>query len=253
VIVAARSFETELRFYVDQAVTLAPDAVVGTVAGERDAMNQDIARHTTTPKMVSVYASDPLTAAGIGVLLAGHPEYVLLPEQHEAEADVVVISADSVTADFVDTLREINTRTTARLVLILTDRWMIDVFTAAEFDLAAVIPRAEISAERLVRAVDTVMRGGAELPADMQGRLLTQIHRLQRDTLGPRGLNAHGLDDREVEVLRLLAAGCSVRDIGIKLSYSERTVKNILHVLLTRLGLHNRTHAVAYAIRAGII
>ena len=37
------------------------------------------------------------------------------------------------------------------------------------------------------------------------------------------------------------------------MSYSERTVKNILHDLTTRLQLKNRTHAVAYAMREGLI
>jgi DNA-binding NarL/FixJ family response regulator len=202
---------------------------------------------------VSVRASDPLAAAGIGALLDGRPEFLVVPRHREREADVIVVATDSVTPDFVDTLREISTNTTARLLLIMSDRWAIDIFAAAEVGLAAVVPRSEVSADRLSKAIDTVVRGGAELPGELQGQLLAQIRRLQREVLQPRGLNAHGFNDREVDVLRLLAAGFGIRDIGAKLSYSERTVKNVLHAMITRLGLRNRTHAVAYAMRAGII
>jgi DNA-binding NarL/FixJ family response regulator len=216
-------------------------------------MNGDALVEPAGRRLVSVHASDPLAAAGIGALLAGRPEFVLVPRHRESTADVIVISVDSVTMDFVDTLREISTRTRARLVLILADRWAVDIFAAAEAGLAAVIPRNEVSGDRLSNAINTVAGGGAELPTDLQGQMLAQIRQLQREVLRPRGLNAHGFDDREVDVLRLLAAGFGIRDIGAKLSYSERTVKNVLHALMTRLGLRNRTQAVAYAVRAGII
>ena len=44
-----------------------------------------------------------------------------------------------------------------------------------------------------------------------------------------------------------------VREVGRQLFYSERTVKNIVHDVTSRLDLRNRTHAVAYAIRQGLI
>jgi DNA-binding CsgD family transcriptional regulator len=58
---------------------------------------------------------------------------------------------------------------------------------------------------------------------------------------------------REVEVLRLIADGMDTLEIAQRLSYSERTVRNIIHALLTRMKLRNRTHAVAYALRNGAI
>jgi DNA-binding NarL/FixJ family response regulator len=42
-------------------------------------------------------------------------------------------------------------------------------------------------------------------------------------------------------------------EVGRDLYYSDRTVKNILHDVTSRLNLRNRTHAVAYAIRQGLI
>jgi DNA-binding NarL/FixJ family response regulator len=215
--------------------------------------NDDTAPTAIGRKRVSVYASDPLTAAGVSALLIGRPDLFVLPRNRELEADVVIVAVDTVTVDFIDTLRQMSGRTGGRFVVILEDQWASDLFTAAELGIDAVIPRAEVSADRLSRAITTICRGGAELPADIQGRLLAQIRQLRRDVLQPRGLNAHGLDDREVDVLRLLASGFSIPEIADKVSYSERTVKNILHALISRLGMRNRTQTVAYAIRAGVI
>jgi len=71
--------------------------------------------------------------------------------------------------------------------------------------------------------------------------------------LRPRGLTVSGFTDRELEVLRLLADGLDTGEVAAKLNYSQRTVKNIIYAVMTRFGLRNRTHAVAYAIRTGAL
>ncbi len=53
--------------------------------------------------------------------------------------------------------------------------------------------------------------------------------------------------------MRLVADGHDTSEIAAQLCYSERTVKNVLHDLNTRLQLKNRSHAVAYAVREGLI
>ncbi len=58
---------------------------------------------------------------------------------------------------------------------------------------------------------------------------------------------------RELDVLALVADGLSTREVARTLAYSERTIKNILQDLTTRFGLRNRTQAVAWALRNGLI
>jgi DNA-binding NarL/FixJ family response regulator len=91
------------------------------------------------------------------------------------------------------------------------------------------------------------------VPPDLLGRLLDQVGRLQRQVLDPRGFTFAGLSGREIEVLRLVADGHDTKEIAATLCYSERTVKNVLHEITTRLQLRNRSHAVAYAMREGLI
>jgi DNA-binding NarL/FixJ family response regulator len=71
--------------------------------------------------------------------------------------------------------------------------------------------------------------------------------------LNPRGLSFAVLTDREIKVLKLLADGLDTAEVGRRLFYSERTVKNIVHDVTSRLNLRNRTQAVAYALRQGLI
>jgi DNA-binding CsgD family transcriptional regulator len=91
------------------------------------------------------------------------------------------------------------------------------------------------------------------MPPNLVGELLKHIERLQRDVLTPHGLTAAGLTPREVDVLRLMADGLDTAEIAGKLCYSERTVKNVIYGVTHRLKLRNRSHAVAYALRSGLI
>jgi len=61
------------------------------------------------------------------------------------------------------------------------------------------------------------------------------------------------LSEREVQVLHYLSQGLDTTQIAQRMRYSERTIKNTLHTLMTRLKLRNRSHAVAYAIQAGLL
>ena len=113
--------------------------------------------------------------------------------------------------------------------------------------------RNEAVPERMVAAIQAASAGDGSVPADLLGRLLDHVGRLQRQVLSPRGLSFRGLTDREVEVLKLVADGYDTAEIAADLAYSERTIKNIIHDVTTRLNLRNRSHAVAYAVRQGLI
>ena len=61
------------------------------------------------------------------------------------------------------------------------------------------------------------------------------------------------LTDREQQVLSLIAAGHPTREVAQELCYSERTVKNVLHDVVTKLNARSRSQAVAFAVREGLI
>lgn len=78
---------------------------------------------------------------------------------------------------------------------------------------------------------------------------------LRKDaSAGPQQRAEHSpspLAPRERQVLGLIAAGSTTREIALELSYAERTVKNILHDAVTKLGARSRSQAVANAVRGG--
>ena len=201
---------------------------------------------------VALHTSDPLVSAGLAAMLAPRTDITMVSLADDEGADVIMV--DDRVDDLPQALHALRERRpVAKLVVLGGDDWKADLFAAAEAGLAAVIPRSEISVKRIIHCIETVAQGGGDLPLALQGTMLDQMRHVQSKVLRPRGLTAHGLDHREVDVLRLLANGLGIREIGVELCYSERTVKNILHILMTRLRLNNRAHAVAYAIRAGVI
>ena len=63
----------------------------------------------------------------------------------------------------------------------------------------------------------------------------------------------NGLTPREIDVLRLVAAGNTNKEIGARLSLTEVTVKSHVKNILAKLGANDRTHAVTIALKRGII
>lgn len=203
---------------------------------------------------VALRAQDPISQAGVASQLRARPE-VSVTEWVEGDASpqIVVVVVDAVDDEVLTMLRHIQRTSTARAVLVTTDIDEQKLVSAAECGVAGVVRRAEATPEHLVQVIGTVARGEGHLPSDLLGRLLEEVGRLQGQVLGPRGLHFTGLAAREVDVLRLVAEGYDTADIATKLAYSERTIKNVLHAVMTRLQLRNRSHAVAYAMRQGLI
>jgi DNA-binding NarL/FixJ family response regulator len=202
---------------------------------------------------VAVHAGDPITLAGAISCLRARAELQVVPERRLSEAQVFVVCADAVNADVMGLLRRTAESTPVKIVLV-TDRFHdADLLAAVECGVVAVLPKAAASGERLVHAVLAAKRGMGDMPPTLLGSLLAQVERLHKEVLRPNGLTASGLAPREIDVLRLMAEGWDTAQIATKLSYSERTVKNVVYAVMSRLGLRNRPHAVAYAMRSGVI
>lgn len=202
---------------------------------------------------VLVHARDPISEAGVASELRPRPEVRVVRATDTENARVVVVVADSVDEDTLASLRHIQRKGTSRAVLVAGRLDDGDLVKAVETGVVGLVRRGEATPERLVSVITAAASGEGSVPPDLLGRLLDQVGKLQRHVLGPRGLMFTGLSPREVEVLRLLADGLDTAEIAHQLAYSERTVKNVVHDVTTRLQLRNRSHAVAYALREGLI
>lgn len=146
-----------------------------------------------------------------------------------------------------------STNPETRIVLVAETISEHHLMRAVTCGLVSFLPREEADRDRVVKIIRESSRNRALVPEQMVGWLLEQVRTIQRTVLVPNGLTLGGLQEREVEVLRLLADGLDTVEIAQRLSYSERTIKNIVSGMLTRLNLRNRSHAVAYAMRCGAL
>jgi DNA-binding NarL/FixJ family response regulator len=202
---------------------------------------------------VAIATTDPLSRAGLAAQLQGHPSMEVVDAVEPDGAGVVVVVADEVDDATTREIRAIRSTGQEHVVLLVTKVDDASLLAAVEAGVSGVVRRSQATPAQLVSAIGAAAAGEGTLPPDLLGRLLSQVGRLQRQVLHPRGLTFAGLTEREVAVLRLLAEGLDTAEVGHRLYFSERTVKNVIHDVTSRLDLRNRTHAVAYAIRQGLI
>ena len=207
------------------------------------------------PVTVALLADDPVTGQGAAALLGLRKDVTVLAADRRHEAQVVLILVNRVTEETLGWIEGAAEAAVGDVGFVLVGDGIRErqVLRAVTHGLVSVIPRQEADFERILGAVRAVRDGRLEMPAVAVGWLADQLRRIQRDILEPRQLTAAGLEAREVEVLRMLSEGLGTAQIALDLHYSERTVKNIIHGVLTRLNLRNRTEAVAYALRAGVL
>lgn len=207
------------------------------------------------PIRVAVHATDPLSRAGLVGLLSGRAE-VTVVRLPEPTPDVLVVSVPRLGVASIELLRRLATEVGVPTVLVTSDVTERQLVALVKYRIVSVLPVAAATGERLTQSVTAAAAGGAILPARMVGYLIAHINHLmeQRRVMDRRypGSRA-GLAPGEVDVLRLVAEGLDTDKIAVMLSSSTRAVQNRLYVLTRRLGLRNRSHAVAYAIRAGVL
>ncbi len=205
---------------------------------------------------IAVLAGDPMTGEGAVSCLRRYPGLKVVPQEEHRHADVVLMITPDVTEETVLLMESVTARSAnpgVGVVLVTGHIGDAHLLRAVRHGLRGVMWRQDSTYDKVVEAVRAVADGGAALPLPVQGRLVDHIREVQRDVLGPLGLTASGLETREVDVLRLLAEGLETTEIAQKLNYSERTIKSIVSVMMNRLGLRNRTHAVAFALRSGTL
>lgn len=202
---------------------------------------------------VFVHADDPISRSGVVSQLRQRPELLLLYQDGPEHPTVVFVVADAVDAATATVLRRLGRTTAARLVLIVATIDDTGLTEAMDCGVVGLVRRAEASSERLVQVAQAVARGEGSVPPDLLSRLMVQMGRIHQQLVDPHSLSFGALSQRETEVLKLVADGFNTREIATRLAYSERTVKNVLHDVTNRLQLRNRSHAVAYALRQGLI
>jgi DNA-binding NarL/FixJ family response regulator len=233
-------------------------ATLGGWTSEHIATDRSSSAHVqraARPVATTVLCADPVLADGANAYLRGRPEI----DVDAGPADVLLVFGDRVDQTLRDSIEAVRAELVAahpeaspRLVLVADEMAERHLWWAVGQGLAGVLPRRTTSWDDVVGALVKARDGDAELPASTVGWLLDQVRALET-RLAEVGVNAAGLTARETEILRLFAAGLDTADVAREMNYSERTIKSTVYGVKERLGLRNRVHLVAHALRIGAI
>ena len=185
---------------------------------------------------VRVVAPDAIGAAGLARLLRCHPRIV-----ESVSPDVIVFATPGVDSAAMERIRRLSG---VPIVLLAGAVGEASLLALIDCGVVGIVDRGRADSGELAAAVLAAAEWKSLLPKDLLGRLV----RSRPAASGPVGLSA-----REVEVLRLLADGAETAEIARRLTYSESTIKHVLHTLSARFHFRNRVHAVAFALRAGVL
>ncbi|WP_331741169.1 LuxR C-terminal-related transcriptional regulator (plasmid) [Streptomyces sp. NBC_01527] len=206
---------------------------------------------------VIVLAEDRLTAQGVEAHLATDDRLRVLPAGTEESPDVLlVITAELAERTFAVLQRfcREDPAEAPRLILVADKPTAEQLVRVVGLGLIAFMSRDQTTLADITEMLCAVARGVASLPQSLLESLLEQIRtRRWNDQTADLDDDSSSFTTREIAVLRQLAAGLSTTEIAAALHYSERTVKYIIHEMITRHGLRNRVHAVAYALRQGLL
>ncbi len=192
---------------------------------------------------------------GLRTVLADEPDIELVGEADrgsEALAlvqslrpDVVLLDLVMPGMDGIEVIRRIRASSPGTRLIVLTsfsDDWR--VFEAVRAGATGYLLKDVLKPE-LTRAIHAAARGEPVLHPEAQRGLVRKVG-------SPDARPLERLTERELDVLRLIARGCSNKEIASILHLSEGTVKGYVSIVLDKLDVEDRTQAALYAVRHGL-
>jgi DNA-binding NarL/FixJ family response regulator len=202
--------------------------------------------------MIRILAVDdhPLLRKGIAALVNAEPDMKLVAEASNGDEavesfrlhrpDVTLMDLQLPGVNGIEAINRILSEfPDARIIVLTTYTGDAQVLRALRAGARAYLLKGHVHRE-LLEAIHTVHAGRKRIPPDIAVELAE--HATQDE-----------LSFREIEVLRLIAAGNSNKQIGDQLSIGEATVKSHVTNILSKLSANDRAHAVTIGLKRGII
>ncbi len=167
------------------------------------------------------------------------------------QPQVILLDLSMPKIDGIGTLKLLNENNIKIPVIILT------TFDDHEFILKGIQAGAkgyllkDVSLDTLIDGIETVYNGNRLMQPALTERLMQSLQGVKSEFDAPEIIEP--LSPKELEVLGLMASGCSNKEISNVLHKSEGTIKNHVSNVLAKLGVRDRTRAVLLAIERGIL
>ena len=202
--------------------------------------------------MIRVMTVDdhPLLRDGIAALLGNQPDMELVAEASTGREaldlfrthrpDITLMDLQMPEMSGIDAISAIRGEfPDARIVMLTTHAGDVQVSRALKAGARAYLLKGLLRKE-LLETIRAVHAGHKRVSSEVAAEIAEHA---TDDALTPR----------ETDVLRLVAKGNANKAIGARLSLTEETVKSHIRSVLAKLGANDRTHAVAIAVKRGII
>jgi DNA-binding NarL/FixJ family response regulator len=202
------------------------------------------------PIRILVIDDHPMIRAGVTATIGPEPDMTVVAlastgkegvEQYRLhQPDVTLMDLKMPVMGGVEAIRVIRTEfPSAKIIVVSTYEGDEDIYRALEAGAITYLLK-DMLAEKMVQMIREVAEGGRPIPPDVAQRLTGRMFQAV-------------LTNREVEVLRLVARGMRNKEIAAELNISDETVQGHVKNILAKLAVHDRTEAVAVAIRRGIV
>ncbi len=207
---------------------------------------------STGPSSIRIMTVDdhPLLRQGIAAIIKTQPDMELVAEACDGEEavaqfrrhrpDVALMDLQMPNVNGTEAISRIRSEyPDAKILVLSTYAGDVQVLRALKAGARGYLLKGNVRTE-LLEAIRTVHAGRKRIPPEIAAELAD-----------------HAADDalssREIDVLRLIAAGNGNKQIADKLCIGETTVKNHISNILSKLGANDRTHAVTIGLQRGII
>jgi DNA-binding NarL/FixJ family response regulator len=207
---------------------------------------------SSAPKLIRILTVDdhPLLRKGIAALVNAEPDMKLVGEASNGQEaiesfrlhrpDVTLMDIQMPSFNGIEAISHIRSEfSDARIIVLTTYTGDAQVLRALKAGARAYILKGHVHRE-LLETIRAVHAGQKRIPPDVAAQLAE-----------------HATDDeltsREIDVLRLIAAGNSNKLVADQLSIGEATVKSHVTNILSKLGANDRAHAVTIGLKRGII
>lgn len=204
---------------------------------------------------------ETLVRAGIRTLLERQEGMAIVAEAADGEAalaalragaDVALLDVRMPRGGGIEVTRAVQDWPEAPACLLLTTFDDRDALLAGVRAGARGYLRKDVTIQTLARAIRALAAGGTFFQPSLTEKLLRGMSRLT-PAAAPPPVVMDPLTPRETEVMRLVAAGCSNREIADALGAAEATVKVHVSSILSKLGVRDRVQAVLRALDQGLL